>query len=38
MATLLDYGFNSYEIQLEVKKGEVVSKKNYLKLRMKLLK
>ena len=31
MMTLLDYGFNSYEMQVEVKKGEVVSKKNVLK-------
>lgn len=27
MATLLDYGYNSYEMQVEVKKDEVVSKK-----------
>lgn len=27
MATLLDYGYNSYEMQVEVKKGEVVSRK-----------
>ena len=27
MATLLDYGFNMYQMQVEVKKGEVVSKK-----------
>lgn len=27
MATLLDYGFNMYKMQVEVKKGEVVSKK-----------
>lgn len=27
MTTLLDYGFNLYEMQVEVKKGEVVSKK-----------
>lgn len=27
MAKLLDYGFNSYEMQVEVKKGETVSKK-----------
>lgn len=31
MATLLDYGFNSYEMQVEVKQGEVVSKKNISK-------
>lgn len=31
MATLLDYGFNSYEMQVEVKKGEVVSKKKISK-------
>lgn len=27
MATLLDYGFNSYEMQVEIQKGEVISKK-----------
>lgn len=27
MATLLDYGFNLYEMQVEVKEGEVISKK-----------
>lgn len=27
MATLLDYGFNTYEMQVEVKKGEVVSRR-----------
>ncbi len=31
MSTLLDYGFNSYEMQVEVKKGQVVSKKNISK-------
>lgn len=31
MTTLLDYGFNSYEMQVEVKKGEVVSKKHISK-------
>lgn len=31
MATLLDYGFNSYEMQVEVEKGSVVSKKNISK-------
>ncbi len=31
MSTLLDYGYNSYEMQVEVKKGEVVSKKNVSK-------
>ncbi len=31
VATLLDYGFNSYEMQVEVKKGEVVSKKTISK-------
>lgn len=31
MAKLLDYGFNLYEMQVEVKKGEVVSKKNISK-------
>lgn len=31
MTTLLDYGYNSYEMQVEVKKGEVVSKKNVSK-------
>lgn len=33
MATLLDYGFNSYEMQVEVKKGEVVSKKTISKVK-----
>lgn len=28
---LLDYGFNSYEMQVEVKKDEIVSKKNISK-------
>lgn len=31
MSTLLDYGYNSYEMQVEVKKGEVVSKKKISK-------
>lgn len=31
MAKLLDYGFNSYEMQVEVKKGSVVSKKKISK-------
>ena len=31
MATLLNYGYNSYEMQVEVKKDEVVSKKNMSK-------
>lgn len=31
MATLLDYGYNSYEMQVEVKKGEVVSRKTISK-------
>ena len=31
MMKLLDYGFNSYEMQVEVKKGEVVSEKNMSK-------
>lgn len=31
MSTLLDYGYNSYEMQVEVKKGEVVSKKKITK-------
>ena len=29
--TLLDYGFNTYEMQVEVKKGEVVSNKSISK-------
>ena len=31
MSTLLDYGFNSYEMQVEVKQGDVVSKKKLSK-------
>ena len=31
MQTLLDYGFNSYEMQVEVKKGKVISRKNISK-------
>ena len=31
MSTLLDYGFNSYEMQVEVKQGDVVSKKKISK-------
>lgn len=31
MATLLDYGYNMYKMQVEVKKGEVISKKNISK-------
>lgn len=31
MATLLDYGFNMYQMQVEVKKDEVVSKKKLSK-------
>lgn len=31
MATLLDYGYNMYKMQVEVKKGEVVSEKNISK-------
>lgn len=31
MMTLLDYGFNTYEMQVEVKKGEVVSNKSISK-------
>lgn len=31
MATLLDYGFNSYGMQVEVKKGKVVATKNIAK-------
>lgn len=38
MATLLDYGFNSYEMQVEVKKGEVVSKKNISKAKNQIVK
>lgn len=37
MATLLDYGFNSYEMQVEVKKGAVVSKKHISKAKNELL-
>lgn len=38
MMTLLDYGFNSYEMQVEVKKGEIVSKKNVLKSKDEVIK
>ena len=38
MMTLLDYGFNSYEMQVEVKKGEIVSKKNVLKSKDEIVK
>ena len=38
MMTLLDYGFNSYEMQVEVRKGEIVSKKNVLKSRDEVVK
>ena len=31
MMTLLDYGYNSYEMQVEVKKGEVISNKKIIK-------
>ena len=31
MTTLLDYGFNTYEMQVEVKKGDVVAEKNISK-------
>lgn len=31
MSKLLDYGFNSYEMQVEVKKGKVISRKNVSK-------
>ena len=31
MATLLDYGYNLYGMQVEVKKGEVISKKKISK-------
>lgn len=31
MATLLDYGYNLYKMQVEIKKGEVVSEKNISK-------
>ena len=31
MMTLLDYGYNSYEMQVEVKKGEVISNKKITK-------
>ena len=38
MMTLLDYGFNSYEMQVEIKKGEIISKKNVLKSKDKVVK
>ena len=38
MAKLLDYGFNSYEMQTEVKKGEVISKKNLSKAKDEIVK
>ena len=31
MSSLLDYGFNMYGMQVEIRKGEVISKKNILK-------
>ncbi len=31
MASLLDYGFNSYKMQVEIEKGKVVSRKKYNK-------
>lgn len=31
MATLLDYGYNSYEMQVEIAKDEVISRKNLAK-------
>lgn len=37
MATLLDYGYNSYEMQVEVEKGEVVSKKNISKAKAEIV-
>lgn len=37
MEILLDYGFNSYEMQVEVKQGEVVSKKNVSKAKKELI-
>ena len=37
METLLDYGFNSYEMQVEVKQGDVVSKKNISKAKKELV-
>lgn len=33
MAKLLDYGYNMYKMQVEIKKGEVISKKNISKAR-----
>ena len=38
MATLLDYGFNMYKMQVEVKKGEVVSKKKSSKAENEVIK
>lgn len=37
MMKLLDYGFNSYEMQVEVKKGEVVTKKKVSKAQDKVI-
>lgn len=37
MATLLDYGYNLYEMQVEVKKEEVVSKKNISKAKKEIV-
>ena len=38
MTKLLDYGYNSYEMQVEIKKGEVVSKKNITKAKNEVIK
>ena len=37
MTKLLDYGFNSYEMQVEVKQGEIVSKKKMSKAKNELI-
>ena len=37
MTKLLDYGFNSYEMQVEVKQGEVVSKKKMSKAKNEII-
>ena len=37
MMTLLDYGFNTYEMQVEVKKDEVVSSKNISKAKKQIV-
>lgn len=37
MTTLLDYGFNMYEMQVEIKKGNVIAKKKILKSKKELI-